>query len=273
MGIITLTQGKPMLYAAPLKDRRESSDGMGSHLVIFISEVLTHWLAIAGGSVVSLGLLAWEKWSGTPVKWKTILLIFSLGVAVSLFFAWQDEYTSAEWRGGEVIRLSATNKGDEDQIKVLQGQLAQKDRPITLQYATDPAILKLLNRQTEELAQLKSELPSPKKRALQVSNGLLKLLADRQKAQPGFPFPTESMTQDDVRKQQNTYEQAREQWTNETLSAAQSQFALPVAQVLQDMKDENIDLGKATECRYWVNDFMIQGCAMAIGGLAQKLSH
>jgi hypothetical protein len=249
---------------------------MSDHAWVLVTQIFQHWVALVSGSAVSLFILIKEKATDKPVRWKTIVSIFVAGFFVSLFFAWQDEYTSAEWRGNEVIRLSALTGAEGEQIKLLQTQLSQKDRPVVLQYVTDPAIMRLLNRQEQELAELKTELPSPKKKALQVSNDLLRFLADREKAEPPFPLPTGAMTTpDDFRQQMTIHEQAYLKWMTETATESQTRFAVPLAEVLQDMKAENIDVGRANGlCTFFNgNTFGIQDCATTIGVLAQKLSH
>ncbi len=246
---------------------------MWSHVSTCVAGVIDHWVAIVTGSSVSLFILVKEKWSDKPVRWKTILAIFFAGFLISLFFAWQDQYTSAEWRGGEVSRLNGLIQGRDAEITNLRNELMQKDRPVVLQYATDPEITKMLNRQDQELAKLKNSLPSPKKRALQVSNDLLKFLAERNRAQPQFPMPNTTGTKEEFIKQQNAFEQAYVQWMNETSAQAQTRFAIPVAQVLEDMRTENIDAGSGGNlCTLFNgNTYAIQSCATTIGVLAQKL--
>jgi len=78
---------------------------MVSHLWSLLIEVAHHWLAVVTGSTVSLFMLIWEKKKEKQIKWKYVLGIFFVGLVVSIFFAWQDEYTSAEWRGREISRL------------------------------------------------------------------------------------------------------------------------------------------------------------------------
>jgi len=61
---------------------------------------------------------------------------------------------------------------------------------------------------------------------------------------------------------------------NETADEGRTRFALPLAEVLQDMKSENIDTSRAFGCEYFNgNTLAIQDCATTIGLLAQKLSH
>jgi hypothetical protein len=78
---------------------------MTSHAWTFALGVFQHWIALVTGSIVSLLILIYEKSKDRPVKWKKILFVFFLGLLVSLFFAWQDEYTSAIWRGQDISNL------------------------------------------------------------------------------------------------------------------------------------------------------------------------
>jgi hypothetical protein len=72
---------------------------------IFVSEIFGHWLALVTGSVVSLFILVKEHRNDRSVRWRVIVGIFLVGLAVLVFFAWQDEYLSAGWRGGEILAV------------------------------------------------------------------------------------------------------------------------------------------------------------------------
>jgi hypothetical protein len=144
-----------------------------------------------------------------------------------------------------------------------------------VQAAPDPEVQKLLKRQDEELARLKSKMPSPKKRALQLSNDLLRFLDEQMKTQPQLPMPHAGMTMEELTKQRDGYSALYIQWMNQTSSEERNRFALRMAEVFQDMQDEKID-GNATSsmCQFFNgNTFGIQECATSIGVLAQKLSH
>jgi septal ring factor EnvC (AmiA/AmiB activator) len=244
-------------------------------LWIFVLAVWHHWEPLVLGGVVGVVIFLYEHRKKEPIPWRLIGYIIAAALLVSCFSAWKDQYTSAEWRGAEIGRLTTLLQAKNDQIGQLQDELRQKDRPIVLQTTTDPEIIRLLNQQERELARLKTELPSPKKRALQASNDLLRFLTERERAEPTFPIPDRNMTPDEFSKQQQAFEQAYEQWMNETRAESQTRFAVPLAQVLQDMRAENIDVGRAAAfCSFFNgNLFGIQGCATDIGVLAQKLSH
>lgn len=100
---------------------------MASHLWVFFLEAAGHWIAIVTGSAVSLFILIREKKNKKPIEWRTILVIFAAGLAISLFFSWQDEYTSAKWRGGEIQRLTAVTAAQTIQIGELDHTISDKD--------------------------------------------------------------------------------------------------------------------------------------------------
>jgi len=245
---------------------------MWNHVLVYFSEIVNHWIAIVTGSAVSLFILIKEHRSQTPVKWKIIVTIFVAGCLLAMFFAWQNEYTSAEWRGGEIERLTAAIQAQQAQIQNLQTLVAQKDRPIILQQQTDPAILKLVERQDAELARLKSEIPSPRKKALQLSNDILKFLGERQKDEPTFQF-SPTTTTDEWNQHMQQERQAYTAWMNQTAAESRERFALRVADVLEDAKENGIDTSRIQGiCEFYNgNTFALQTCGVNIGSLARQL--
>src|SRR5689334_14426796 len=188
--------------------------------------------------------------------------------AVSCFFAWQDEYTSAEWGGQEIIRLGIRSSDQAMQISQLEGQLAQKDRPILLTQAPDPEIRKLLQRQEVELAKIKTELPSPKKKALQLSKDMLSFASTVLKNQPNPPMPLRSQTQEQYTSQMNQFQQGYLQWMNGIAGEYGRQFAVRVASLEDDIKAAGLD-DTIAECQFSNgNTFGLQRCAALIGALA-----
>lgn len=178
---------------------------------------------------------AWKE-KKTPKR-----LFFGAAIAclvVAMFQAWRDEYASAEWRGGEIKKLTGLLEGRDGELSNLRNQLAQKDRPLVLHYSPDPEITKLILHQDQELSKLKGEVPSPKKKALQLSNDLLKFLSDRMKAQPEPQRLHSGMTKEEVLKRQDDFQASFVQWMNDTGSEERNKFALRVAVVLQDMQED-----------------------------------
>ena len=245
---------------------------MASHIFVLFREVIGHWLAFVTGSVVSVGILIWEKWKKREVKWKTIVAIFSIGLLVSLFFAWQDEYTSAEWRKVEISRLSGILQVKDAQIQQLQSQVAAKDRPINLQVQTDPQVLELITRLDEDLANTKSKLPSPRKRALQLSKDVLMFLADRMRTRPSFPVWDRNRTSEQLVQALNDTDKAFTKWTTDMVEDYHLRFGVRVDAVIEDMQMAGLDPTEIRRCDFSNgNTEMIQSCGSRIGAIAEKL--
>lgn len=208
--------------------------------------------------------LRWEFWA-----------IAAICIFIATFQAWHEEFRQVEILNSTNAQLAGENKNLKQNNDTLTNRIAEKDRPIIVQAAPDPEVQSLLIRQDKELANLKNSLPSPKKRALQVSTDLLKFLAEREKVQPSFPMPHANMTTEEFTQQRDAFTQAYVRWMNETATECQTRFAIPLAQVLEDMKAENINVDNlASMCAFFNgNTFMIQSCATGVGVLAQKLSH
>jgi len=250
-----------------------------NNLWICLRGISEHWIGIASGSTVSLGILIYEKWNEKPVRWRIIVGIFFLGLLASLFFAWQDQYTSAEWRGGEIKRLSGEVSAKNEEIKRLNGTISQKDRPIILQTSVDPQLKKLLVQQEVALEKLKNQIPSPKKRALQLSSDILKFLGEREKIQPVFPEPpavSPGMSMDTYRQlsqQKNAeYDRTCDSWMNTIRADYKSQFSVRIIQTLEDFKNVGLEDPSQGLCWWGGNLFAIQACGAKIGLYAEKLS-
>jgi len=88
-------------------------------LTILVKEVLHHWIALVTGSVFSLYFLFPEK----RRKKQVAVGIFLAALMLSMFFAWQDEYTSAQWRGNEISRLNAVNYDQQTRLENQQAMI------------------------------------------------------------------------------------------------------------------------------------------------------
>jgi hypothetical protein len=239
-----------------------------TNIRIYISSVFDHWLFTWGGIV--LMVIAMIQAAGKSVKTRWFFGAASVCLVIAMFQGWQDQYMSAEWRGGEISRLGGVLQGKDAQIQRLQNQLIAKDRPIILQYAADPAIAKLVARQNKQIDQ--NPLPSPRKRALQVSNDILKFLADRLKEQPSIPLPTQTTREDAIRRTVQ-FSQAYDKWMTDTGADYGVRFGVPVAEVVQNMKEAGIDVSQLNGCTYSSgNTFAIQDCGTQLGVLAEKLA-
>jgi hypothetical protein len=242
---------------------------MSDHFWSFLVGVWAHWAPILTGGLFSIVMLIWNK----PIHRKYVVWILLAALFISCFLAWRDEFTSAEWRDGEIHRETGLLQGKDAQIQQLQSLLMQKERPINIQPDLEIGII--LARQEEEISKLKGELPSPKKKALQVSNDLLNFLNEREKATPEAPLPHPGMTFEQMNQQREEYQRAYLQWMKETGNESQSRFAAPIEEVFQNMKAENIDTGGLYNfCSFFNGStFALQRCATRIGYFAQKLSH
>jgi hypothetical protein len=248
---------------------------MRSHVWTCVAGIYDHWIAIVTGSGVSLYILVKEKYTDKPVRWKTILAIFFAGFLVSLFLAWQDQYTSAEWRGAEISRLNGLIQDQDEEIKNLRNELAQKDRPVVLQYTTDPEVTKLLKRQDAELARLKTQNPSPKKKALQLSNDILKFLAERVKNQPALPAgPTVGSDEESQRRRSEVWERVMGPYTRQVGADFQVYFGARVMAIANDMQAAGLTgfEGLTSACEFSNGNFyVIQECGERIGALSERL--
>jgi hypothetical protein len=244
---------------------------MQSHIWTCVAGIFDHWLAIVTGSGVSLFILIKEKATDKPVRWKAILAIFFGGFLISLFFAWQDEYTSAEWRGTEIARLGGLMQGKDDQIKILQNELMLKDRPVILQYTTDPKLAKLLNQNTLDLARLKNSLPSPKKKALQLSNDMIKFSQDVTRNQPTPPIFQGATTREEIGALMGKFEQGYVQWMNNMAANYNGQFAVRIVSLEEDVKAAGLP-DTLSMCEHSNgNTFGMERCAALVGVMAEKL--
>lgn len=58
------------------------------------------------------------------------------------------------------------------------------------------------------------------------------------------------MTNQEMIQQRDAFSQAYLQWMNETAAQCQSRFALPIAEIIQDMKAENINTATIEGCNF-----------------------
>jgi hypothetical protein len=240
----------------------------------FLSNVFSHHLAWIGGILTIIGLIEKVRDASVPIPRPVIWWSVGLLLFVASYEAWMDEHQNAAVLIGEKAILTSVNSQLSTTNTNLIGQLGAKDRPVIIQVPPDPEIEKLLQRQDTELGKLKSQQPSPKKRALQVSHDMLMFLGDRTKSQPTFPIPTSATTREDSRRQDEQFTQLYEKWMRETAAEYQVRFSVPVAQILEDAKAAGIDTSGLGLCGISNgNTFGIQRCAASVGTLAEKLPH
>ena len=243
---------------------------VSTHLWAFALGIWAHWAPILTGGVFSVIMLIWNQ----PLERKYILWVMAGAILVSSFLAWRDQFASAEWRGAEIGRMSAVIDSQEKQLKsaggqneTLQADLANKDRPINVIVPTNSDIKEILHRQDRELAEMKSQMPTAKKKALQLSNDLLRFLNEREKTRPPYPDTNNNSSWD-------KWSSLAGQWVYETSSQERIRFAVTIAEVIQDMEDKNTGVPQALRDYCLQFDgipFHIQRCATDIGLFAQKL--
>lgn len=244
---------------------------MWSNFLVYVSEIFGHWLALVFGPVITLVLVFAEKWLKWDVRRKHYVIVFLIGIPFAMFFAWRDEHTSSEWRGKQITRLTAEVQDRDMQIRALNNELETKQRPIVVQAAPDQAVEALLARQDRELRALKNEIPSPRKRALRLSNDILAFLAARMKVEPNESPPV-GMTKQQFLQAIKVSEQRYDLWARDTASQYQVQFGRRVETVIDDMQSAGIKTNRIQMCLYSNgNTFQIQDCGARIGALAEKL--
>jgi len=86
-----------------------------------------------------------------------------------------------------------------------------------------------------------------------------------------MPMASRASTQEEYVKQQDVFQTTYRQWMNATAAECQAKFAIPLAEVMDDMHAEKLDPGPFCNL-FNGNLFAVQECATSIGVLAQKLS-
>lgn len=208
------------------------------------------------------------------IKWGFAVVVFMIAQGV----AYHDLQGELEHINGLNSQLLQINSGDkirqaalEQEVNHLRDLLMAKDRPIVVQAAPDLEVQKLLKRQDEELIKLKDALPSPKRKALQLSNDILKFLADRMKIQPSSPDLI-GATREQWQQKMNEHTQNYVKWMNETAAEYQVRFGVRVSSVMEDMQTAGLNTANVQMCIFSNgNTFMTQECGARIGALAEKL--
>lgn len=246
---------------------------MSNSLFVYASELLHHWLALFAGPVVTVVLLVLDKGLKREIKPKPFVALLLIGIPIAMFLAWRDEYTSAEWRGSDITRLTAQLQDEDARTHALSGQLAAKQQPIVVQAAPDPAVEELLERQDRELRALKSEMPSPRKRALQLSNDILKFMADRRKSEPNLTPPV-GLTKAGYNQALNEINQKYTRWLHQTGAQYDVRFEARLQAVIDDMQAAGIKTDSLRICVFSNgNTLAMEACGARIGALAEKLPH
>ncbi len=243
----------------------------------YAGSVADHWFFWFGGIVLVVFEIVKRipTWKEKAEKLPTRIFWGIAGVCliVAMFQAWREENERADNLSDTNKTLNAQKDALEQKNNDLTNQLIAKERPIILQPTPDKEIERLLRRQDEELARLKTELPSPKKKALQLSNDMLNFSANVIRNQPGPPMISWSPTKsnEEYQAQMNQYTQGYVQWMNGTAADYQKRFAVRVVSLEDDLKSAGLAdsiVGCETSNG---NTYGVQRCAALIGALADKL--
>jgi hypothetical protein len=243
----------------------------------YLVAVVDHWFFWFGGIVLVVFEIAkrisWLRSRAERLLQPNIFWgIAATCLFISTFQAWIDEDKTLQQDTQTIANLRGILQGKDAFIAELQKSLSEKEKPIVVNYTPDREIGIILERQEKELAELKSEVPSPKKRALQLSNEILAFESERIRNEPVFPPFRANETQEQLEKERNEFTRVSVQWTLETAAQYQLRFAVSVATVIEDMKAASLDTHEIEMCvTSNGNTFGIQHCGARIGALAEKL--
>lgn len=165
------------------------------------------------------------------------------------------------------------------QIEELERALNRAQQQQRPTFQRDPEIEKILRHQEEEISQLKSENPSPKKKALELSNDIIKFVADETRSEPIIPI-RRAATGEEFAKQQEEDTAAYQKWGNEINVQFQYLFARRIAYLEDDVRALNLPGPKPgglpdeafVHCENMNGSLRaIERCGIALGALASKL--
>src|ERR1017187_8346972 len=245
---------------------------MPNELWMFIVAVFHYWQSLLTGGAIAIVIMIYERKNNKPLRWDVIAGVMVAALFISCFFAWKDQHGAADSESREISRLAGMQQADATQIGNLQTLLASKDRPVVLQATADPEMTAILKRQDEELTKLKASLPSPKKKALQLSHDILSFVAERSRMRPPAPTVNYGANREEFKRQWDQYAQTLTAQANETAAQYQIRFGSQVSSVLNDLKAANINTAAIDGCiTSSGGDFWMQICGSRIGALADKL--
>ena len=235
----------------------------------YISAIFDHWLFSWGA--VGLLVVAMIEKLHKPISKKWFVAAAGVCLLIAMFQAWKDENERAEKSSDSNKTLSAQNDALQQRNSDLTNQLVAKERPIVLQPTPDKEIEKLLRRQDEELARLKTQLPSPKKKALQLSNDMIKFSQNVTRNYPSPPIIQGAKTREEFQAQMDQYDKSYVQWMQNVAADYDGQFAVRIASLEDDIKTSGL-IDTIEMCQHSNgNTFMLERCAALIGVLAEKL--
>jgi predicted secreted protein len=106
---------------------------MFNEILLFLFNVLHHWLALVTGGVIVLLIALYEYKKGKSVPWRRYQFIMGLALFVSCFMAWHDEHHTAEilkleksQLTNEKSALQAKLEGKQNEIDLLRDELTKR---------------------------------------------------------------------------------------------------------------------------------------------------
>jgi hypothetical protein len=207
------------------------------------------------------------------LKWGFAVVVFLIAQGVA-YRDLEGDLEQANSRNGQLLQLNVAQKGKQEGLEhenlTLRDELMAKDRPVILQYTTDPQIAKMLNQQTQELLKLKNSLPSPKKKALQLSNDMIKFSQDITRNLPTLPA-IRTASREEYIAQMDQFSRGYAQFLNNKAADYNGQFSVRLASLEEDIKAAGLpdSLGMCQHSNG--NTFMMENCATLVGVLADKL--
>lgn len=245
---------------------------MGASVWVFALSVWHHWEPLVLSGAVGVLIFVYEHRKKEPVSWRLIGYIMAAALLVSCFSAWRDQYTSAEWRGGEVQRLNGVTQAQQSRIQGLQTIAENKDRPIIVR--SDPALDALVKEQNVELAVLKQRMPSPRKQALQLSHDILLFYAQQEKEEPEV-VPPMGLTESQWVAVVNSQNQNEITYIKQMFARFTERFAVRIQQLEDDVQSDKISSEGFYRCHSGMEGvgatFEIEECGTYLGVLANKL--
>jgi hypothetical protein len=235
---------------------------MRHDVFVFVGGLWAHWASIVFGSVLSLIVIVVEKWALKEVKWKHVSWVMLAAIVVSCFLTWRDEYTSAEWRGGEIIRINAQLDDKNKEVEQLKSR-----PPIVVQSKTDPELIRAMGLIEKHLSQVEDQpVLSLKKRALRLSSDILKFYDERKKGEPKMPFQFKD------RQEQENWFNSTVYYSTQTQDNYLSIYGGRVREVLDDLKEKGLtDPTLDAMTQFKVGAALPDEVAVRIAALAQKL--
>jgi|ERR1700723_651269 len=161
-------------------------------------------------------------------------------------------------------------------IKLAAAEKTKKP-PVLVQH--DPVIDQILKSQQDQIAQLRTQFPCPKKKALELSNEIIKYATDAIKDMPLPTMVGATTKEESARRFQHDIAE-EERWQNQLNAGFQYQFARRIADLQEDVRALHLPglmPGGLPDESFLHCDNMngnptaIEKCGISLGNLANKL--